>query len=296
MYEQLHTMSHPWRAKAVLSDSDQINVLPFEECIIDKLHRVEDGNLCSVCVSFNYEKDSGFLILQRNEKDAVKFVHPSNCPFHYLSADEVLQIAANTLERGVDIGVAALLQSCDGFVMITRRAAHMRTFPGIWVPPGGHVEKGEDLVTAVLRELKEETGISLNQAEIKERILGLYESGFPPFKSWGLPKRHHIVVYFLIKSSLNRSELQQQIVLDSDEVDAFAWLNNLAIEAVLGDKEDSIEKVEMYNLDCGSLVKSQMSSNIFTRTVSDEDDKDVERISTGTLVALRMFLDEASST
>ena len=31
------------------------------------------------------------------------------------------------------------------------------------------------LVTAVLRELKEETGISLNQAEIKERILGLYE-------------------------------------------------------------------------------------------------------------------------
>ena len=31
MYEQLHTMSHPWRAKAVLSDSDQINVLPFEE-------------------------------------------------------------------------------------------------------------------------------------------------------------------------------------------------------------------------------------------------------------------------
>ena len=52
----------------------------------------------------------------------------------------------------------------------------------------------------------------------------------------------------------------------------------------------------MYNLDCGSLVKSQMSSNIFTRTVSDEDDKDVERISTGTLVALRMFLEEASST
>ena len=55
------------------------------------------------------------------------------------------------------------------------------------------------------------------------------------------------MVYFLIESSLNRSELQQQIVLDSDEVDAFAWLNNLAIEAVLGDKEDSIEKVEYVN-------------------------------------------------
>ena len=30
----------------------------------------------------------------------------------------------------------------------------MRTFPGIWVPPGGHIDVGETLIEAGLRELR----------------------------------------------------------------------------------------------------------------------------------------------
>lgn len=32
---------------------------------------------------------------------------------------------------------------------------------GMWLPPGGHVEENEDPVQAVLREVKEETGIAV---------------------------------------------------------------------------------------------------------------------------------------
>lgn len=37
----------------------------------------------------------------------------------------------------------------------------MRTFPGVWVPPGGHIEPDETLLEGGLRELSEETGLKL---------------------------------------------------------------------------------------------------------------------------------------
>ena len=63
------------------------------------------------------------------------------------------------LFAGIVAAVSVLLLSREGDVLMTRRAPHMRTFPGIWVPPGGHVEAGESIAAAGLRELWEETGV-----------------------------------------------------------------------------------------------------------------------------------------
>lgn len=52
----------------------------------------------------------------------------------------------------------AILDS-DNKLLLTRRAAHLKIFPHAWVMPGGHVDLGETLENAVIRETFEETGI-----------------------------------------------------------------------------------------------------------------------------------------
>lgn len=41
----------------------------------------------------------------------------------------------------------------------------------------------------------------------------------------GLPKRHHVVVYFLAESNKTFAELNKELRLDESEVDAAAWLD-----------------------------------------------------------------------
>ena len=56
-------------------------------------------------------------------------------------------------------------------------------------------------------------------------VIGLQESVYPPFYSWGAPRRHHAVVYFHIPVAKSSSELDREMVLQQEEVDASAWLS-----------------------------------------------------------------------
>lgn len=47
----------------------------------------------------------------------------------------------------------------DGCVLLARRSAARKAYPGLWSFPGGHVERGEGLEQALHRELREEVGI-----------------------------------------------------------------------------------------------------------------------------------------
>ncbi|XP_005062990.1 PREDICTED: nucleoside diphosphate-linked moiety X motif 17, partial [Ficedula albicollis] len=81
---------------------------------------------------------------------------------------------------GVAAAVAVLLEAPCGSVLLTRRATTLRHFPNVWVPPGGHLEPGEELVAAGLRELAEETGLRLEPGTFSWRLLGLWEVTTPP--------------------------------------------------------------------------------------------------------------------
>jgi 8-oxo-dGTP diphosphatase len=59
----------------------------------------------------------------------------------------------------VGLGVKAVIRRRDR-VLILRRSARSPQYPGQWDLPGGAVEKGESLEHALLREVKEETGLS----------------------------------------------------------------------------------------------------------------------------------------
>lgn len=47
------------------------------------------------------------------------------------------------------------------------RSPEKRLMPGVWMAPGGHIEKGEGIFAAAQREIMEETGMQIRNLQIK---------------------------------------------------------------------------------------------------------------------------------
>ncbi|XP_039073814.1 nucleoside diphosphate-linked moiety X motif 17 isoform X5 [Hyaena hyaena] len=229
---------------------------------------------------------------------------PPFCPFAAL--DQQLRAPGAELprNRGVDLGVAVLLQSSDQSVLLTRRTRTLSVSPNLWVPPGGHVELDEELLDGGLRELREESGLQLPQGQFSWVPLGLWESAYPPRLSWGLPKYHHIVLYLLVVSQESQQQLQARIQPNPSEVSAFMWLGP-DIAAVVAATEDGTEaprhlprelprsiptvelgedgRVRPLALPTSTLLRT-------TPTAAPTTEEGNERVSTGTKFALRLWL------
>ncbi|XP_061574074.1 nucleoside diphosphate-linked moiety X motif 17 [Cololabis saira] len=220
----------------------------------------------------------------------------ASCPIQHLSPEDAAAVPPETRARGVDVGVAVLLQTAGQRLLLTRRARDLRIFPGVWVPPGGHVEPGETLLQAGLREVEEETGLRLEPQEAAPTILGLWESVFPAFRSRGLPHRHHVVVYVLLRSPLTHLQLQASLSPSPAEVGACLWMDVRLARAVVsaadggddpGDVPDTVS-MSLVSPD-GSLSNSSLSGSVFT-SPAPTSGPDVERVSTGTIYALEKWL------
>ena len=68
--------------------------------------------------------------------------------------------------RDLVLPVVQGLLNYDGHVLLGKRGE--RPYSGCWDMPGGVVEANEDLVSALIREYKEETGLDVRHAVLKD--------------------------------------------------------------------------------------------------------------------------------
>uniref|UniRef100_A0A0D9S5X5 m7GpppN-mRNA hydrolase NUDT17 n=1 Tax=Chlorocebus sabaeus TaxID=60711 RepID=A0A0D9S5X5_CHLSB len=225
---------------------------------------------------------------------------PPFCPFAALDEPPRVPGAELPTDRGVDLGVAVILQSSDKTVLLTRRARTLSVSPNLWVPPGGHVELEEELLDGGLRELWEECGLHLPQGQFSWVPLGLWESAYPPRLSWGLPKYHHIVLYLLVISQESQQQLQARIQPNPSEVSALMWLTP-DVAAAVAATEDGRETPRLLPQDLPpSVLALELEedgkarplvlpmSTLLRMIPTMAEGK--ERVSTGSKFALRLWL------
>jgi mutator protein MutT len=64
------------------------------------------------------------------------------------------------------LSVKAVIRDAAGRVLILKRSADSKNNPGKWDFPGGKVDAGEDIDSALLREVSEETGLDIELSEV----------------------------------------------------------------------------------------------------------------------------------
>ncbi len=76
----------------------------------------------------------------------------------------------------------------EGRLLLARRAAHKATYPDCWDIPGGHVEPGETVEQALVREAMEELGVTPLQFE----EVGIFAEPLP--EQYGEARHHFFAV------------------------------------------------------------------------------------------------------
>lgn len=147
---------------------------------------------------------------------------PSSLP------ETLAALQAQAEAEGKQCCVGALILDHCGRLLIQRRAPDRALFPNAWDIIGGHVERGETLVDALAREIREETGWGLAQ---RIRLFHVWEWGDQPT---GIRREFDFITE--VAGDLDRPRLE------SGKHTAFRWigleeLELLKSERVAGDDQ-----------------------------------------------------------
>ena len=117
----------------------------------------------------------------------------------------------------------ALLLVCSAVVFDEERRVLLtrRVDNGRWCLPGGHCESGESVTEAVIREVKEETGLDVDMI----RMTGVYSSPHRLLEYAEGDRFHLVALNFEVRATGGTLTL-------SDETNEFAWCTRSEIEAM----------------------------------------------------------------
>lgn len=107
--------------------------------------------------------------------------------------------------------VALILLNNKGEILLQKRASTKEIEPNKWAWHGGHVIAGETNIEAIIRETKEELGITLSKSEIKLLV---------ELKRDKMPNRQFTIAYYSI-CNLNTDDFDIQ----KEELSEVKWFH-----------------------------------------------------------------------
>jgi 8-oxo-dGTP pyrophosphatase MutT (NUDIX family) len=110
---------------------------------------------------------------------------------------------------------SALIPDSLGRIFVQQRTITRRMFPGCWDLVGGHVEENEDAISALKREIREETGWTLRTI--------LYEISTKP---WSDGPNEYEEQQFIVNVD---GDLQKP-VLEAGKVSGWMWVDRTNVE------------------------------------------------------------------
>ena len=110
--------------------------------------------------------------------------------------------------RGIEVVVGPYILNDNKQILLTISPK----WKGIWVPPGGHVEVGETMEDALVRETKEELGVEI--CDIKPLSFSDSFYSFPMF-----PRNAHFIFHNFV------CKIKSGDLSSSNEVLEFKWFD-----------------------------------------------------------------------
>lgn len=123
-------------------------------------------------------------------------------------------LASKQYRRLYELG--QLIVACEtyivhnGKVLMHKRSKSKEKFPGYWIGPGGHVDEGEDVLSTAIREVKEETGVSITEKNVVLKVLAFH---------------HHIDRNEVWMEYLFRADIPETQIVKSSNEGKSKWIN-----------------------------------------------------------------------